>query len=243
MEVTKVDGMIVREVPYKETSKILTIITKDFGIISVIAKGAKKLKSNLRSVTSLFTYATFNITYKKDKLSTLISADVINTFKNIKNDIEKISYVNYLSELTTGVLKQTFSASIYDMYIAAMLKIEEGFDAMSITNILELKYLDYLGISPIFSGCVICGNENVVTLSSYKGGFVCNKHKEDEYVVSSKTIKIIRMLKYVDISKISKLDISNEVKKQINTFIDEYYDRYAGIYVKSKSFLNNIVKL
>ena len=51
------------------------------------------------------------------------------------------------------------------------------------------------------------------------------------------------MLKYVDISKISKLDVSDVVKKEINTFIDEYYDRYSGLYLKSKDFLKNIVKL
>ena len=51
------------------------------------------------------------------------------------------------------------------------------------------------------------------------------------------------MLKYVDISKISKLDVSEVVRREINTFIDEYYDRYSGLYLKSKDFLKNIVKL
>ena len=51
------------------------------------------------------------------------------------------------------------------------------------------------------------------------------------------------MLKYVDISKISKLDISDIVRNEINSFIDEYYDRYSGLYLKSKEFLKNIEKL
>lgn len=243
METIKLEGIIISDKPFKENSKILDIITKEKGVISVISKGCKKLKSELRSVSEKFCYASFNIVYKEGKLSTLVSADVINSFKNIKKDIEKISYVNFISDLTNQVIKHSYNESIFDIYIGALLKIEEGFSPSLITNILELKYLDFLGISPIFDGCCVCGKENVVTLSSYKGGFVCNNHKEADYIVSQKTIKIIRMLKYVDISKISKLDVSEVVRREINTFIDEYYDRYSGLYLKSKDFLKNIVKV
>ena len=51
------------------------------------------------------------------------------------------------------------------------------------------------------------------------------------------------MFYYVDIGKITKLDISDRVKYEINTFIDDYYDRYAGLYLKSKNFLKNLNKL
>lgn len=243
LEIKTIEGIIVGEKPYGESSKIVDILTKEYGVIGVLAKGAKRLKSNLRSVSSNFTYAYFQISYKEDKLSTLISADIINPLSNIKKSIDKISYLNYISELTKQVLKETNAINIYKSYIDAVLKIEDGFDSMVITNILELKYTDYLGVSPKFDGCVICDNENVVTLSSVKGGFVCKNHAVDDYIVSDKTIKIIKMLKYVDISKISKLDISDKVKSEINFFIDDYYDRYTGLYLKSKEFLKNLNKL
>lgn len=243
MEIKRIEGIVASEMPYGETSKILNIITKDYGVIGVIAKGAKRLKSNIRSVSQRFCYASFEVYYKEGKLSTLISADVINPLANIKKDIEKISYLNFITELTSGVLKQAESKEIYDLYVSSFLKINEGFDSMVITNILELKYLDYLGIAPVLDGCYLCGNKDVVTLSSYKGGFVCRKHLEDDYIVDIKTIKIIRMFKYVDISLITKIDIKDNVKNEINEFLDDYYDRYSGLYLKSKSFLKNIVKI
>ena len=236
----EVEGIVIDEKPYKESSKILNIITKEKGVIGVIAKGSKRLKSPLRSVSERFCYANFNISYKENNLSTLISADVINPFRNIKKDIIKVSYLNFLSELTNGVIKQNDDKRIYDIYLSAILKIEEGFDPMVITNILELKYLSFLGVSPKLNGCVICGNEKVVTVSSDKGGFVCKDHALNDYIVSDKTIKLIRLLEYVDISKISKLDVSDEVKKEINNFIDDYYDRYTGLYLKSKTFLKSM---
>jgi DNA repair protein RecO (recombination protein O) len=48
------------------------------------------------------------------------------------------------------------------------------------------------------------------------------------------------MLYYVDVNSISKLDISDEVIKEISMFLDDYYDRYTGIYVKSKDFIRKI---
>ena len=48
------------------------------------------------------------------------------------------------------------------------------------------------------------------------------------------------MLYYVDISKITKLDISKEVIKETEEFTNDYYDRYSGIYLKSKTLLDCI---
>lgn len=239
----EVEGIIIDEKPYGETSKILNIITKEKGLIGVLSKGSKRLKSPLRSISERFCYANFNISYKEDKLSILLGADVINPLRNIKKDIKKVSYLNFLSELTSGIIKQSDDSRIYQMYLSAILKIEEGFDPMVITNILELKYLSFLGVSPKLNGCVVCGNEKVVTISAYKGGFLCKDHSQNEYIVSEKTIKLIRLLEYVDVSKISKLDVSDTVKKEINDFLDDYYDRYTGLYLKSKKFLKSLDNL
>ena len=48
------------------------------------------------------------------------------------------------------------------------------------------------------------------------------------------------MLYFVDISKISKISLSEKVKNEVNDFIDEYYDKYSGLYLKSKKFLKSI---
>ena len=95
-------------------------------------------------------------------------------------------------------------------------------------NILELKYLEYLGVMPIIDSCAICGDKKEIrTLSSYKGGYVCKNCYTNETIVSDKTIKLIRMFYYVDISKITKLEIGNQAKTEINIFLKDYYDRYT----------------
>lgn len=242
--IKKVQGIVISEHNYSESSKIIHVITKDYGIISILAKGARRLKSSLRGVTGKLTYGYFHIYYKENKLSTLISVDIINSFKNIKKDINKISYASFMIELSEQVIKSEFNEEVYNLLISSLKLIEEGLDPLVITNILELKLLDYLGVKPNFDSCVICGNKtDIVTISSYKGGYICSNCYDNEIKVNTKTIKLLRLLYYVDIDRITKLEISDEVKKEINMFIDNYYENYTGLYLKSKLFLKNLVKL
>lgn len=242
---TKVEGVIVYEMDYLESSKIIHIITREYGLISAIAKGAKKLKSNLRSVTSKLTYGYFHLYFKEDKLSILFDVDIIDNFRNIKSDLISIGYASYVCDLTNQVLKQhigeKIDESLYDAFIATLIKINEKYDPMIITNILELKALDYLGVMPILDGCVICGTKNaIITISSEKSGYLCSNCRTNEPILDEKVVKLIRMYYYVDISKITKLDISEDIKNQINQFIANYYDKHTGLYFKSKQFIEDI---
>ena len=236
----KIEGVIVSEYPFEESSKIINILTKD-GEYNIIAKGAKKIKSPLFAVTNKFTLGIFNIQYKEKGLSKLIDADIINNYSTIKKDINKVTYVTYITELCLKVYKHEPSSNIYDLYLVSLNKINEGYNYEIIFNILRLKLLDYLGIKPVIDKCIECGNtHNIVTISSYLGGYVCKECYRNEKIVSPKTISLIRMLYYVDISKITKLDISKEILKEIEDFINDYYDRYSGIYLKSKTLLDYI---
>lgn len=238
-----IEGIIISEKPYSETSKLLKIITKE-GIIDLIAKGSRTLKSELRSVTSKMTYGVFHIHYKENKLSTLVNVDIIDNLKNIKKDINKISYASFLIELASQVINQNNNENIYTILVSSLKKIEEGYDYFIITNIVELKYLDYLGVMPILDECAICGNKNsITTVSGSRGGLICKNCFTNELIVDEKTIKLLRMLYYVDIDKISNTNINEKIKKEVNNFIDEYYDLYTGLYLKSKSFLKNLNKI
>lgn len=244
MEIVKVEGIVVSDINYSESSKILNVLTKDYGIIGVLSKGCRKVKSKLRSVSTKLTYGNFHLSYKKDGLSTLIGVDVLDSFNAIRGDIEKISYASFLLELTEQVYKQNENKDIFDLFISALKKINEGFNPKIITNILELKYLDYLGVGLELNGCSICGNsEDIVTISSKYGGYLCKNCYHDQILFSTRAIKVIRMFYYVDISKISKLDMHYDTIKEIDDFLDEYYDTYTGLYLKSKQFLKNIAKI
>ncbi len=241
MKIEKVTGIVLSDTNYSESSKILNVLTKEHGKIGIISKGCRNLKSSLRSVSSKLTYGYFNIYYKQEGLSVLISVDIINDFSNIKQDLFKIGYATFLSDLTNQVLKETSSNEIFDLFINGLIKINDDFDPMIITNIIELKYLNYLGVMPILDCCSVCGsNKKIVTVSSFSGGYLCVNCYKNEYIVDEKTIKLLRMFSYVDISKIKELNILPKNKNEINKFLENYYDRYTGIYLKSKDFLTQL---
>lgn len=242
--IKKIEGIIVSEVDYKESSKIINVLTKELGIVGIIARGTKRVKSNLAGVTSKLTYGYFHINYKEGGLSTLIEVDIIDRFKNIRKDISLMSYAIYILELAGRVYKHETSPLIYEILIASLKKIDEGYDYQVITNIFELKMLDFLGIRPVVDECVSCGSKvDIVTVSSYRGGYLCKNCIHNEGIVNIKTIKLLRMFYYVDISKISKLEVTDNIKRELSRFIYDYYDRYSGIYLKSREFLQNLEKL
>ena len=237
------EGIVVSETPYSESSKIINILTKDQGVIGVMAKGAKRIKSPLRVATERFTLGIFSVYYHKDKLSTLVSADIINPLLNIKTDIVKIGYLTYIVELAHQTAKQNDDEHIYAILKSAILKIEEGKDPMVITNILELKMLDYLGVGIDLDKCIKCGSKtNILTISGDEGGYICSDCRTNELIYSDKTIKMFRLYYYVDINSITDLKISEEVTHNIDKILTYYYERFTGLYLKSKEFLKSVAK-
>lgn len=231
------EGIVVSETPYGESSKIINLLTEE-GIIGIMAKGAKKIKSPLRISTEKFTLGIFNVYYHKDKLSTLINADIIDPLMNTKTDIMKIGFLTYIVELSYQTAKQNDNPQIYKILKSTILKIDKGLNPLILSNILEVKMLDYLGVSIDFDRCIKCGNsKNIVTINGDEGGYICSDCYTNEPIYDEKTIKMFRMYYYVDINTISDLKISEEVVNNIDTILKEYYDRFTGLYLKSKEFL------
>ena len=222
MKIESIEGIILSETNYSESSKILNVLTKEYGLIGVISKGCRNMKSKLRGVSRKLLLGTIHIYYKPNGLSTLIGVDVINSYSKTLMDLEKISYASFILDLINQVLKQTDSEEIFDLLKDTLNKLEEGLNPIALTNILELKLLDYLGVRPSIDSCAHCGSDkDIVTLSSDSGGYVCRNCYNNEPLVSDKTIKMIRMYYYVDIKNITKLDVSSEVTNEINRFLDK----------------------
>jgi len=240
----EVEGIVTKEVMYQESSKILTIFTKEFGIIGVVSKGCRGVKSKLRAGSRVLTFGKFFLRYKEGGLSVLTSIDIINPFTSIFSDISKISYASYMLELSSEVFKSSNEIEIFDILKNALIKVNDGYDEEVLMHILEVKYLTYLGVGLHIDSCTVCGNKtNIKTVSIDNGGFVCDKCYRGEKIYSSKTIQLLRAFSYVEISKISKLEVSSDTKLELDIFLEEYLEKYSGLSLKARTLLKNLKKI
>lgn len=237
---TVVEGIVLKETLYSETSKVLQVLTKEYGLVSIIAKGALNVKSSLRSLTIPFLFGKFNILYKKDKLSVLKGGSIIKLYGSTTKDLKIYAYISYLSELTYNVLKENNDSEIFNIYKNGLDKIIDGLNPEIIKNIIEFKYLDYLGITPNFDICQKCNMiKEPFAIDGKIGGFVCSDCYTNEIKVSSNYKRIISRFQNVDISEIKQIKLSKEDENIIKVFLDEYYEKYSAIYINSRKFLDS----
>lgn len=235
-------GIVLSETAYGESSKILNVLTSDYGVIGIISKGCKNIKSKLRGVSGKMAYAEYTISYKEKGLSTLIEGNTVNSFKNIFYDLKKANYAFYLMDLVNQVSKENNDKELFNLLESSLLKINDNLSCELISNIVELKLLDYLGVAINLDECILCGSEDIYTLDIKNGGVICKDCYTDGYVFDMKTINLMKVLRSIDLSKITKLEIDEEIIiKEIDEFLGEYYSTYTGIYLRDKKKFNSIV--
>ena len=239
----KIRGIVVSEVPYKDSSKVLNILCEE-GVIGVISKGCKRINSPLRVISNKLTLGEYVIYYNESKLSTLKEGSVLDNFNNIKNDLNKISHATYITDLVNQVMKQNADPTVFSLYLSALKKIDEGINETVVMNILEIKLLDYLGVGINLNGCAKCGStREIVTIDPDVGGYICKNCYTNEIIYDERVRKMLRMYYLVEIDSIKELKIKDYVIDSINKFLSVYYDRYTGLYIRSKEFLDRNIKI
>ena len=235
----KTKGIVLHETPYGETSKILSVLTEDFGKISIISKGCRNVKNKLRGVSNKMNYCEYTIAYKENGISTMIEGTTINSFKNVFGDMKKSIYSFYLIDLINQVLNENNDKDLYNLLSLALIKINDGLSPELISTIIEIKLLKYLGVNLNLSSCVICGSKNdLITIDLENGGCLCHNCYHEGYLFQERALKLLFLLNKVDLSKIKELEITDsEPYKEIDDFIYEYYTHYTGIYINKKEKL------
>jgi DNA repair protein RecO (recombination protein O) len=95
-----VDALVIARREFGDTSCFVDVLTKEYGVIEVVAKGVKKLNSPFAAATTLFSYNTFCLNKNNSKLRyTLNSAKCNLTFHALAEDLQKLALAAYFSEL------------------------------------------------------------------------------------------------------------------------------------------------
>lgn len=95
-------GIILSKRNYGEADKIITIYSKDFGKITLMAHGVRRPKSRKRGHLEIFNYIKFQGNVSNG-LDTLVEAVVIEDFAGIRKSLKKISLAYYFCEVISKI--------------------------------------------------------------------------------------------------------------------------------------------
>ncbi|GHU88670.1 hypothetical protein FACS1894202_05210 [Clostridia bacterium] len=98
----RTNGIVLRETSYKETDKMLTVLARGDGKISVSAKGARKRGSPFTAATQLLAYSDMTL-FESHGRYQLDEVETIDLFFGLRQDLDAFSLAIYLAELTDNV--------------------------------------------------------------------------------------------------------------------------------------------
>lgn len=163
-----------------ESDKIIVMYSKDKGIIRGVAKGVKKTTSKLGGRMEML-IANKLMLHKGKNLDTICQAEAINTFKNTRNDMNKLFYSIYCSEVvhSFGIENDPNSEEIYELLYLTLQSISKSENKVELLiSVLkfQLKLTHIAGYSIELETCIGCGcvlEENEIYFSVNNGGTIC----------------------------------------------------------------------
>ena len=152
-------GLILRETNYRDSDKMLTILTKDRGKISASCSGARSRRSSMRAGTQLFAYAELALYESRGRYS-VNEAEPIELFMGIRGDISRLSLASYMAELLEALADEDepdpalLTTGLNCLYALSVGKKPEK----QIKAAFELRAAAYAGFMPELLACAVCGD-------------------------------------------------------------------------------------
>lgn len=219
MGLLKTSGIIIKSLDYKENDKLVWIYTERFGKISAIAKGAKRSKNNLFSVTLPLCYGDY-LFFKGKGMCRLSEGKLRNSFQGLLNNLEKLTYSSYLCELIDiSTEDEEANYELYKQFVTAIYLLDtDALDYELLTRAFELKLLRATGYGLDFGNCVFCKKKlqtsNYISLS-YHGGVCENCPKEHGIYLSKGSFNALRFLNNTTLDKVYRVSLTDEMKEEI----------------------------
>lgn len=172
-----IDGLVLREVPVGESDKLLSVLTAE-GQITLMAKGARSMKSKFLPICRLFTYANFEY-YERGGYHWIAGGSVNDSFFSISSNITGFALASYILQLAEDITGEGVEAEdILRTTLNTLYAIEKKLRPYEqIKAVYELFAADISGFSPDLSGCSLCNGDTdgSVWLDVMNGCIVCEK--------------------------------------------------------------------
>lgn len=240
----KTEVIVLRQRDFRENDAIVNVLSKDFGHLSFIARGIKKINSKNANSCNIFNISRFYFNYKENGLLNLRIAENIESFVSIRNDLLKQTIAGIMVEVMDSMNTENIDIC-YDLLKKSLYNLSSSDNSIAVLGLFFAKCNDINGISPDFDHCVKCGTtEGIVSISPHNGGFICKNCFDPKYDKRrSKTVlKSARLFSKANIDQfeiIEKLHFEYiDIKDTIDIFTE-----YSGVDLKGVEFLEDILRI
>jgi DNA repair protein RecO (recombination protein O) len=190
-------AIVLKNINYSDSHKIYTLLTRDHGKMSAIARGVRKISSKRAGNLDSLSYISVEIDERNEKSKSIVEAKTLNAFQNIKKSLDLSAKAFYVAELVDSFVEE--GAEIEEIFTLTR-KTLEAFDenpdyANTVVSAFEINFLNLLGLMYSFDRCVKCHTldgvdgkpwefvgisdepEGVVCPNCYSGGVKLDRRK------------------------------------------------------------------
>ena len=203
MPAEKTDALVIRLADFSESSKVVTLFTRDFGKVAALAKGAKRLKSSFEAALDLLSECRIVFLRKSTAgLDLLTEAQLISRFRPPGTDLSRLYAGYYVAELLDGLIQEYDPhPELYTVASDTLQRLSAEADPRLPLLHFELELLREIGHLPDFEACSLCHEPIVFGQGARfwvsQGGLICPRCGRPEYLhteVHGGTIALLQRL-------------------------------------------------
>lgn len=202
--IQKTAGIILSKRPFKESSLIVSILTRKFGRIKVVAKGCRRPRSKFCGALEVFSRDEIIFYHRELKdLYTLSDAVVIDGYPGIRGSLARVTAAQVMCEFMDKTLPagapDDGAYALLSEFLGKTAAGDEG-SLRAIVMVFLARGLALTGLAPHLADCVRCRaripeQAPAVNFSVQAGGIVCDAHQEEATLtIRSGTVEALRCI-------------------------------------------------
>jgi DNA repair protein RecO (recombination protein O) len=241
-------AFVLRTYDFRETSKIVTFFSKDFGKLRGILKGIRKDPKKFSSTLSPLSLNHI-VFYKKrtSEIHLVGQCDMIDDFGLSSGALDNFGYASFAAELTDLLLPlEDVNRDVFALVFDFLNTLKRT--PQDTRSIFAIKILALSGFKPHFDSCLICGVQLTqrAHFSHAKGGLLCMKclyHDKNAVSILPGTIASILYMERSNFPSCLRLHTMPAVKNELNRILDCFIHFHVGKTLKSAKAIHEILDL
>jgi len=232
-------GFVLRTKDYREVDQLITVYFKQYGKMTLVARGVKKIKSK-NAIASLVNQEIEFTFIPRVGLSSLIKANPSKRFSHIEEDLDSQIYTAYFQEFLYRHEEENRPNEAHYLFLESIhQKLNQGYSPNVLYAFINSYILKAVGSAIQVDKCSVCGKTNhIVAISLSQGGFVCSSCVISiDYHYDKEFLKFFRRVNKADFSHLDIIGIPFVLLNEINKLLETFIDEYTGIHFQSRKFM------